>query len=38
MKRKHERKEKYNKVKEENLEKLKLYLQKHYEYINKRQK
>jgi len=27
----------YNKVKQENLEKLKLYLKKHYEHINKRQ-
>tara|TARA_R100001086_G_scaffold242402_1_gene170081 strand:+ start:1401 stop:1517 length:117 start_codon:yes stop_codon:yes gene_type:complete len=36
MKRKHERKNKYNKVKEENLEKLKLYLKKHYEHINER--
>ena len=35
--REYTRKEEYNKVKEENLEKLKLYLKKQNEHINKRQ-
>lgn len=34
--RNYKRKKEYNKVKEENLEKLKLYLKKQYEHINKR--